>query len=244
MRIAIVDDLAEDSQKLREDICRWAAETQTPLVPPPVLFDSGEALLDNMEENSFDVIFLDIYMKGMNGMDTAKRIREKNQSCRLIFTTLTPDFAVESYDVDSSYYLLKPYTYEKLSSALKRCGTAMLEQEQFITIPDKFGRERLYLHDIVYSEYVNRRVNVYMKDGTCRSITIRQGDFAGALLKYPYFCDCMRGMLVNFEMVEQLQKDRFLLKGGRYVPISRLKYQSVREQFLNYSYAQTRGTKL
>lgn len=244
MRIAIVDDLAEDSQKLRDDVCKWAEEAQIPLIPPPALFDSGEALLDNMEENSFDVIFLDIYMKGINGMDTAKHIRKKDQSCRLLFTTLTPDFAVESYDVDSSYYLLKPYTYEKLSSALERCGAAALEQKQFIAIPGRAGEERLYLHDIVYTEYTNRHVEVYMKDGTCRSVAIRQKDFADTLLKYPYFCDCIKGILVNFEMVEQLQKDRFLLRGGIYIPISRLKYQSVREQFLKYSYSQTRGIKL
>ncbi len=244
MRIAIVDDLAEDSQKLREDICRWAGETQTPLIPPPALFDSGEALLDNLKENSFDVIFLDIYMKGMNGMDTARLIRKKDQSCRLLFTTLTPDFAVESYDVDSSYYLLKPYTYEKLSSALARCDAAAIEQGQFITIPGRSGEEKLYLHDIVYTEYANRRVNVYMKDGTCCPVAMRQKDFADALLKYPYFCDCIKGMLVNFEMVEQLKKDLFLLRGGMCIPISRLKYQNVRERFLKYSYSQTRGMKL
>ncbi|MDO4338311.1 MAG: LytTR family DNA-binding domain-containing protein [Eubacteriales bacterium] len=241
MRVAIVDDLPEDSEKLLADVWRWAEETQTPLVPPPSLFDSGEALLDSMTEGSFDVIFLDIYMNGMNGMETARKIRETDQSCRLIFTTLTPDFAVESYDVESSYYLVKPYSYQKLSLALNRCGISALEQEQFITIPGRLGEERLYLHDIVYTEYINRRITVHMKDGTCRSVAMRQSDFADALLEYPYFCDCIKGVLVNFEMVNQLQKDRFLLKNGQYIPISRLKYQSVREQFLEFSYAQTRG---
>ncbi|MDO5425272.1 MAG: LytTR family DNA-binding domain-containing protein [Eubacteriales bacterium] len=239
MRIAIVDDLPEDRERLLADICRWAEENRTPLNPPPVLFDSGEALLNGLTEGTFDVIFLDIYMTGMNGMETARRIRERSQDCRLIFTTLTPDFAVESYDVESSFYLLKPYTYEKLSLALNRCQVPV-QEEEFLVLPGRGVEERLYPHEIAYTEYSNRRVTVHGKDGSCRQIAIKQGDFADALLKYPCFCDCIKGVLVNFEMVEQLEKDRFLLKNGQYLPISRLKYQKVREQFLDYLYEKTR----
>ncbi len=241
MRIAIVDDLPKDSQALQEDICRWAKETQTPLIPPPIIFESGEALLEHMREGIFDVIFLDIYMKGINGMDTARHVRETDQNCRIIFTTFTPEFAVESYDVDSSYYLVKPYNYEKLSRALSRCNISFLEQRQFINVQGDFEQERLYLHDILFTEYLNRRVIVHLKNGQDHSIPMRHRDLAEVLLQYPYFCDCMKGVLINFEAVEQLQKDRFLLKSGQYVPISRLKYTNVRDQFLEYIYTKTRN---
>lgn len=241
MRIAIADDLPEDSRKLRENIYKWAEETQTVLASSPVIFESGEALLDSLDKTSFDVIFLDIYMGELNGMETARLIRKKNKNCRLIFTTLTPEFAVESYDVDSSYYLLKPCSYEKLSAALNRCSSSF---EPFITVSESGINERLYLCDIAYTEYTNRRVTIHMKNGATRSVSMRQSDLADALLKYPHFCDCMKGILVNFEMVDHLQKDRFLLKDGTYIPISRLKYPGVREQFLEYSYANIRGNTL
>lgn len=240
MRIAIVDDLPADREKLLADICRWAETAQIPLIPPPSLFESGEALLDHMEEGLFDVIFLDIYMNGINGMDTARQIREVDRDCRLIFTTLSLDFAVESYDVEATYYLVKPWSYEKLTLALERCGASFLERRQFIAISGKNHDTRLYLHDILYTEYTSRHIAVHMKDGSCRTVFMKQKDFAGELLKYPYFCDCIKGILVNFEAVDQLQKDRFLLKNGQYIPISRLKYQSVRERFLEYTYAITR----
>ena len=66
---------------------------------------------------------------------------------------------------------------------------------------------------------------------------MRQADFAALLLAYPYFCDCTRGVLVNLEQVGNLLADRFLLKNGAAVSISRLKYQKVREQFLAFTYA-------
>lgn len=241
MRIAIVDDLASDLEKLHADVCKWVAETQTPLVPPPALFSSGEKLLKDIEDNSYDIIFLDIYMSGINGMDTARKIRALNQDCRIVFTTITPEFAVESYDVDSSYYLLKPYTREKFFRAMSRCCASVLEQNQCITLSTKTGEEILYLHNIAYTEYASRHVMVHMKNGADCSLSMRQSDLADALLEYPYFCDCMKGMLVNFEAVDKLEKNRFLLKDGRYIPISRLKYPNVREKFLEYSYATMRG---
>ena len=73
MRIAIVDDLSADAEKLREFICRWAQEQGIFLVPAPVVFESGEALLAGFALDSFDVIFLDIYMSGMTGMEAAKK---------------------------------------------------------------------------------------------------------------------------------------------------------------------------
>lgn len=240
MRIAIVDDLKADAEGLCADIRRWAKKAGIPLAPSPKIFTSGEELLEALPTHSFDIIFLDIYMNGLNGMDTARRIRVLDEKCRLIFTTQTPDFAVESYDVASSYYLLKPYSFEKLSQALDRCNAAALEQTQYIALTDKSGETRLYLHNIVYTEYVNRRVIVHQKDGSQCSVSMRQKDFSAILLQYPYFCDCIKGVLVNLEMVEQLQKNRFLLKNGGFLPISRLKYQAVRERFLEYSYAKVR----
>ncbi len=241
MRIAMVDDLLEDLAKLQTDVCRWAEESMTPLIPAPMLFDSSEALLESMKQTTYDVIFLDIYMKGLSGMDAARLIRETDQNCCLIFTTSTPEFAVESYDVESSYYLVKPYSYEKLSLALDRCLSSVLKQEQYVILQNKSIAEKFRIHEIAYTEYINRHVMVHMKNGSVRSISMRQKDLAEALEKYPCFCDCMKGILVNFESVEKLEKDRFYLKNGHYVPISRLKYQNVREQFLAYFYAKVRG---
>ncbi|MCD8347273.1 MAG: LytTR family DNA-binding domain-containing protein [Lachnospiraceae bacterium] len=247
MRAAIVDDLAEDREKLQKDVFRWMKENLDPPVTAPMLFDCGEVLLDNMKRTGeadsqrFDVIFLDIYMgDGMNGMDTARRIRDIDQDCCLVFTTQSPEFAVESYEVNSSWYLIKPYTYEKLSLALSRCRASLAESRESITVRGESGDEKLYLYDIVWTEYVNRHVIVHMKDGSSRPLSMRQGDFAELLLGYPCFCDCMKGVLVNFEAVDQLQKDRFLMKSGQSLPISRLKYQAVREQYLNYTFAKIR----
>ena len=241
MRIAIVDDLSADAGKLMGFICRWAQEQGIFLVPAPAVFESGETLLAGFAPNTFDVVFLDIYMSGMTGMEAAEKIREQDNICQLIFTTTTREFAVDSYDVAAAFYLVKPYSYEKLAQALTRCGAEILEQSQCVMVPGAAGQQPLPLHRITHTEYCRRCVEVHLTSGEKLTVPMRQADFAALLLAYPYFCDCTRGVLVNLEQAENLLADRFLLKNGTAVPVSRLKYREVREQFLAFTYAQMRG---
>ncbi|MCD8326513.1 MAG: LytTR family DNA-binding domain-containing protein [Lachnospiraceae bacterium] len=246
MKVAIVDDLPADREKLQKDVDRWMKENRRESLTAPVLFENGEALLEYVRSTRgrFDIIFLDIYMAGMTGMDTARHLRAKGVDSCLIFTTETPEFAVESYDVNSSWYLLKPYSYEKLARALERCSASISEDQEMILVPGKSGEETLILHDIVYTEYERRHVQVHMKDGSCRPLAMRQADLADALLPYPFFCDCMKGVLVNLEAVDHLEKDRFLLKNGQPIPISRLKYPAVKEQYTDFSFSSLRRENL
>ncbi len=241
LRIAIIDDLPGDRARLSADVSHWAAEQSLLLAAPPDLFESGEEFLENFSAGKYDVAFLDIYMDGINGMDTARKIRETDTDCRLVFTTTTPEFAVDSYDVDSSWYLVKPYSYEKLSHALNRCSLSWQAQNEFLLVSGRSGEEKLPVHQIAWTEYANRKVCVHFKNGQEAQFSMRLMDFSKMLLPYPYFCDCMKGLIVNFEAVEKLLEDSFLLENGKKLPISRLKYRQVRELFLEYSYAQMRN---
>ena len=106
------------------------------------------------------------------------------------------------------------------------------------------GRTQLLVHEVSYTEYVRRQVLVHFKDGQELAVSMSQKDFSALLLQCPWFSDCIKGILVNFEDVEKLLEDRFLLKSGIQIPISRLKYKEVREQFLEYSYSIVRGRSL
>ena len=107
MNIAIVDDRKTDSDRLvgfidtyaEQHRLQWGAMDR---------FSSGEDFLGAFTPGKYDLIFLDIYMDGITGMETAKRIRQTDHDCRIIFITTSPEFAVESYNVNASFYLLKP----------------------------------------------------------------------------------------------------------------------------------------
>lgn len=240
MRIAVVDDAPADRERLAADIVRWTREQGLPLEEEPVQLDSGEALLEDFVPGQYNVIFLDIYMGGVSGMETARRVRALDAACQLVFVTTSPDFAVESYEIAAAWYLVKPYSWETLGRALERCDMARLEQERFVELPGPGGPQRLLLHHIAWTEYENRCVRVHFKDGRETRVLLSQGKLSQLLLRDPFFCDCMKGVLVNFEAVDKLLPDRFFLKNGQSIPISRLKYREVRDKFFTYSYERVR----
>ena len=145
-------------------------------------------------------------------METAKRIRQTDHDCRIIFITTSPEFAVESYNVNASFYLLKPIGKDGVFSALDRCGLQAAEQSRSVEVATACGRTQLLIHEISYTEYVRRQVLVHFKDGQELAVSMSQKDFSALLLQYPWFSDCIKGILVNFEDVEKLLEDRFLLK--------------------------------
>lgn len=148
---------------------------------------------------------------------------------------------MESYDVSASFYLLKPIEKNGVFAALDRCGLQDAERTRAVEVATHSGKTVLPVHDISYTEYVRRQVLIHLKNGQDMEVSMSQKDFSTLLLQYPWFCDCIKGILVNFEDVDKLLEDRFLLKSGIQIPISRLKYRNVREQFLEYSYSKVRG---
>ena len=117
---------------------------------------------------------------------------------------------------------------------------ARLEQERFLELPGPGGPRRLLLHRIAWTEYENRRVWVHFKDGRKTQVLLNQGQLSELLLRETFFCDCIKGVLVNFEAVDKLLPDRFLLKTGQSIPVSRLKYREIRDRFFAYSYERAR----
>ena len=95
-------------------------------------FSSGDALLGWMDRHAgeLDLVFLDIEMEGTNGMDTARALREADQSLQLVFVTGYSDYVFDGYEVGALGYLLKPAGAEELERVLTRALTALQRQEE------------------------------------------------------------------------------------------------------------------
>lgn len=90
-------------------------------------------------------------MNGINGMETARKIRLWDTSCHIIFVTTSSDFAVDSYEVKATYYLIKPTTEEQVSKALDRCNLQMMMNEASILVPaKKYGDPVIASSDFIY----------------------------------------------------------------------------------------------
>ncbi len=118
--IAVCDDLQRDREEiclvLKEELEAFDADARF------IKFGSGNALLKAWEKKKIDfhIVFLDIFMEGLDGIETARRLRASGYKEAIIFLTTTQDFAIEGYEVDAAGYLLKPLEKIKLRQLLKR----------------------------------------------------------------------------------------------------------------------------
>ena len=116
MRIAIVDDAEQERNQLREKL-----ETQLEqdsIYTDITEFDNGAAFLTAAREEAFAAVFLDIYMQGKNGIETAKELRQFDTDCMLVIITTSEDHALEGFRVRAMHYLVKPYTEEELQQTV------------------------------------------------------------------------------------------------------------------------------
>ena len=166
MKVAIVDDLQADKEILEQYINRYAAEKS--LFIEIECFCSGEHFLKNAAPNKYRLIFLDIYMKGLDGMQVAEALRRDDKESLLVFTTSSKDFAIQGYAVKASGYLVKPYDYEMFPVMEQWNLSGAGRKDLGIHEVKKRSHDQL-LHDILYCDYDNHYILFHTKDEVIRS---------------------------------------------------------------------------
>ena len=149
MRIAIVEDIAEERKLLRSRL-----ETQFEkrgIYAELVEFENGEDFLAAAKECSFPILFLDIYMSGENGVEVAKELREFDSDCLLIFTTTSVDHALDGFKVRAMQYLVKPYEEAELTKLIDEILSRIPDFGKYIEIKVDGSNVRVPYAKIVYS---------------------------------------------------------------------------------------------
>ena len=228
MNIAIVDDDPIMSTQLHTNLSDLLGDEAN-----IICFPSGEAFLASYRPGLFDLIILDIFMKEITGMDAARKIRESDQTVRIVFSTSSNDFASESYEVNACYYLKKPYGTDQLRSMLDRLNLEEMERMRTIRLPDG---SRVVLRQILYADFASRRVTLHCKDGDNRLLASPFSEVEALLCAYPCFISPFKGIIVNFHEVESLTPDMIRLSDGSPIPISRRKSKEVLEAYFNFRF--------
>lgn len=135
MKIALVDDEQRQLDILRDTLTAALADLGFD-AENIECFTAGDAFLDSMEANKYDIILLDIYMNNLNGVDVARKIREIDEDVALAFCTSSNEYASQSYEVDARYYLQKPISKEKVAAMLRRFNLSKIERSRQIRLPD------------------------------------------------------------------------------------------------------------
>ena len=237
MRIALVDDEVLQLQLMKELL---AAELYSMARHTPHRIDtyrSGQTFLDRWKPGDYDVVVLDIFMGGINGVEVAKQIRLVDSDVKLVFCSRSNEFAAESYQVNAGYYLVKPATQGSVSNMLKRLNPQLLQEIQTVTLPD--GHTVVQRH-ILYTEYFNHVITIHLKGGEVYRLRANHSDLENLLIPCGYICSPSKGILINFHEVSQIQDSSVTMSDGAVLPISRRKSKDVRAAFTKFRFRKMR----
>jgi DNA-binding LytR/AlgR family response regulator len=233
LRIAIAEDTKSDTEALVALIEATTTSYQLDA------FESGEALLEDFHKARYDLIFLDVFMQDVNGIETAERIRELDTQVVIVFTTTSEDFTRESYRLNAYKYLLKPLVADDVQDAL---DLAVLKRDKAqgatLAIVSDNVPAVIPLSDILYIESSNRRSLVYTPDGAfSTTMTI---DALEKLLPAPRFLRSHRSYIVNLDHVEDLLDD-FIMDNGEVAYITVKNRRKIKNLYEDYLFSRIRG---
>lgn len=234
MKIAVCDDEVRFVDNTCTLLERWAKERNICLSLHR--FSDGDALLKAHRSKVMDLIFLDVLMPLLNGIDTAKELRGEDPAVPIIFLSSAKEYAVDSYEVKAFQYLVKPLNEKRLWAVLDDFSKSFYTQKEMVVLHTQVGFLRIAMEDVDYLEAQNKHVAAHLSNGT--SILLSE-NFSGCEHLFTLekgFCKSHRSYLVNLSHVKEFTKTQIFMNTGAAIPISRNCYQMFKETYFSYMF--------
>ena len=229
IRIAICDDEKHMADHIKEMVSDFFHKKNREISIRTFL--SGEDLLSH--DGQIDILFLDIQMKGMDGMETARLFREKSCENMLVFLSASRKYVFDAYDVEAFWYLLKPLDMGKLKTVLIRAVEKTKKTSgDFIMVSKERQKIKLFLDDISYFEIMGRKIVVHGPEGNFTYYG-RMGVLEESLLEKGFF-RCHKSYLVNLKYVDGYNRQEIFLDTGEKIGIAKRRYELFCQEYLRF----------
>ena len=225
LKVLIVDDEAAVALYLKTIV------EQVPDTTVVTISASGQEALRQFEIHHPQLVFLDIDMPGMSGLEVARLLSEKNENIYFVFATAYPDYALQAFELYSFDYILKPFNEERIKKTLRKIkrqtNTSSYALNKNTTIMVEHEGQKIFLNpgDIHYIE--SQKPKVKIKTGNnAYKITGDLKTLESQLKKHGFF-RCHRGYLVNIKQIKEIAPNGYtfqiILVSGEKVILSRQK---------------------
>ena len=216
IKIAVAEDDLQYANQLKQYMAQFEKDFGQKL---DVTYYVDGADLVKDYQNQYEVLLLDIEMTKMDGMTTARHIREVDAEVMILFITNMAQYAIHGYEVDAMDYILKPIQYFPFSKRLERAlGRLKKQEKRYLIIPVKGGTKKIEIHDIFYVESQRHNITVHTKtEAFTFPATMREME--EKLLEYHFF-RCNKGYLVSLNHVDSIV-DGCAVVNGAHLLISR-----------------------
>ena len=236
MRIAICDDSQREQEQFIKALHDWDPTRQ------PECFLTGADLLEAAkQEPPFDMVFLDIYMPGENGVEIAVELQKVSPETGLVFVTTSQDHAVDAFSLQALHYLVKPVKRSGVVEAFRRLTQLRQRQRPMASFPTGRGSSTVYLDEIYYMQSMNHAVDIHLTGGrklrVWTTLTEAEQKLDDSFLKLN------RSILVNMEQIEQMGVDSCILRDGTRLEFTRRDRAAIRAAFDDFLFARLSGRR-
>lgn len=234
LNIAICEDNLDEQKHLLHMIKKSEILTKT------TIFNSGEKLLSEFQAGKFDLIFMDIYMGGITGIETVTAIRQIDENVAIAFTTTSTDHTLESYRLDAIKYIEKPV---KEKSIRKLLELILLKKENTpeLILEIKGKPYSIPFERILYIEQKSHTIYLFLTGDEILKANEKLDNIVKQFEGQSFF-RCHKSFLVNFSYVKSLDKELmvFSMQNDRNVHIRRESMSTARKSFEVYLFKRSR----
>ena len=232
MKIAICDDEIYFAGKLREILMQYLEERHIDFEIE--LFSSGREFVElGVEMLQYQIIFLDINMKQMDGIETAKNVRAYTEESFVIFVTAYIDYSLEGYQVGASRYILKNNL--NFREQIYECMDAITKKMKCFLTRKIFrfqeGEKKIRIENILYIESKLHKLEFNILEHGLATYTMY--GTLNELEEYP-FLRIHQSFLVNFKYIKCVTGYKVVLSNGQELTVPRARYKTVKDTFIAY----------
>lgn len=221
-RVAVCDDNRETAEQIGEIIKNYDNNYVVDI------FGDGKELLASREQ--YEVLFLDIDMEGIDGIETARKLRERDKNVKIIYVTSYTDYVNYAFSVHAFAYLLKPVSEKEIHSQLEEAVSYSQESKysDILRFETGDGVENISMDEISYFEYFDRKVHMHLKN---RNVTVKGGIGEIATRMEPFgFAVPHKSFVVNLYYVKVIKGYDIYMMDGAVIPLSQKKSADFRKR--------------
>lgn len=192
-------------------------------------------------EKEYDLLFLDIDMPTMSGVEAAEALRREGYDGIICFVTSHDQYAFRAYGVEALGYIMKPAQFREVGKLLEKAVIQIFyrfdakeAEKVFLEISLQSGKRTIRMDDILYVEKRRNQCVIHMEEGEV--VCYESLKSLHERLNQSQFCYCHQGFVVNFEKIKEVQPTFICLGEGREVPLSRKYYKGLRERHMSIIY--------
>lgn len=238
MRIAIVEDVPQEAVRLKTILKNLSEDLRTSF--DISIFSSGEEFINIFDKDDFDIIFMDIYMNGMTGVETAKFLRKQDKHCILIFITSSSEHMPDAFSCHAFEYIQKPFTTERIVQVMTEALEILPDKAQYMEIIINRQTVRVFLDEIVSAVTDAHYLDITLSGGEKLHCRMTMPEFLKQTGAAPRFIPVNKGITVNAEHILEFENNCCIMENGSKFPVRVRESAVVEQMVMDYNFEKIR----